>query len=64
MEYELELSFSKKESLYLQTFLRIFAELPQIPGVISGLDVAASFNDGSNSTIPFIFPFPKTNLHV
>ena len=60
MEYELALSFSKKETLYLQTFLRLFAESPQIPGVISFLDSAAPFDDGSNSSMPVMsFSVPK-----
>ena len=45
------------KNIDLQTFLRIFAELPQTLGLISGLDVAAPPVDGSNSTMPFIFPF-------
>ena len=62
MEYELALSFSKKETLYLQTFLRLIAELPQIPGVISGLEVAAPYDDGSNSSMPLMFPVPKNSI--
>ena len=45
------------KNIHLQTFFRLFAELPQTPGLISRLDVAAPSVDGSNSTMPFIFPF-------
>ena len=52
------------KNIYLQTFLRLFAELPQTPGLISRLDVAAPSVDGSNSTMPFIFPFPTKTFKL
>ena len=65
LEFELKfvISIAKwMKNIYLQTFLRLFAELLQTPGLISGLDVAAPSVDGSNSTMPFIFPFPTKNF--